>query len=248
MSSALLSEGVLAKFLRYVQVDSPSAEGANQVPSTPEQWQMARLLRDELVRLDLQDVELSDHGVLTATLPGPASGPAVGLIAHYDTFPGVPGRGIKPIVHHAYGGGDIRLPAGPVLSPGEQPALRQCIGHDLVTSDGSTLLGADDKAGVAEVMEVLCRLIREPERRRPTVRVAFTPDEETGAGIRHLDVARFNCVAAYTLDGSGPGELSGENFDALNLKVVLHGKSAHTGTARGRMINAVRMAAEFIAG
>ena len=244
---SLLNEGLLSKFLRYVQVDSPSAEGVSEVPSTPEQWEMARLLRDELERLGLQEVQLDEHGLVTATLPGNVPGPAVGLIAHYDTFPGVPGRGVRPVVHRSYDGGDIQLPAGPVLSPREQPALLRCVGHDLVTSDGSTLLGADDKAGVAEIMEALCRLIREPDRRRPTVRVAFTPDEETGRGVAHLDVARFGCVAAYTLDGSGAGELSGDNFDARNLRVVIEGRSAHTGTARGRMVNAVRLAAEFIA-
>lgn len=245
--ASLLQEGLLARFLRYVQVDSPSAEGVAQVPSTPEQWEMARLLRDELERLGLEEVQLDEHGLVTATLPGTVPGPVIGLIAHYDTFPGVPGRSVKPIVHRSYDGGEIRLPAGPVLSPQEQPALLKCVGHDLVTSDGSTLLGADDKAGVAEIMEALCRLIREPGRRRPTVRVAFTPDEETGRGVTHLDVARFGCVAAYTLDGSGPGELSGENFDARNLRVVIEGRSTHTGTARGRMINAVRLAAEFVA-
>lgn len=243
----LLEEGVLAKFLRYVQVDSPSAEGASQVPSTPEQWEMARLLRDELERLGLEEVTLDEHGLVLATLPGTVDGPAVGLLAHYDTFPGVPGRSVKPLVHRAYDGGPIRLPAGPVLSPQDQPALLRCVGHDLVTSDGSTLLGADDKAGVAEVMEVLCRLLRDRRRRHPTVRVAFTPDEETGRGIGFLDVRRFGCVAAYTLDGSGAGELSGENFDARNLRVVIEGRSAHTGTARGRLINAVRLAAELIA-
>ncbi len=243
----LLEEGVLAKFLRYVQVDSPSAEGAAQVPSTAEQWEMARLLRDELERLGLEDVELDEHGIVLGTLPGTVPGPAVGLLAHYDTFPGVPGRSVKPLVHRAWDGRPIRLPAGPVLDPADQPALLACVGHDLVSSDGSTLLGADDKAGVAEIMQALCRLIREPHRPRPPVRVAFTPDEETGRGIGFLDVRRFGCVAAYTLDGSGAGELSGENFDARNLRVTIEGRSAHTGTARGRMINAVRLAADFIA-
>lgn len=243
----LLAEGVLAKFLRYVQVDSPSAEGAAQVPSTPEQWEMARLLRDELERLGLEEVELDEHGIVLGTLPGTVQGPAIGLLAHYDTFPGVPGRSVKPLVHRAWDGRPIRLPAGPVLDPTDQPALVACVGHDLVTSDGSTLLGADDKAGVAEIMEVLCRLIGEPHRPHPPVRVAFTPDEETGKGIGFLDVRRFGCVAAYTLDGSVAGELSGENFDARNLRVTIEGRSAHTGTARGRMINAVRLAADFIA-
>lgn len=248
----LLHEGVLAKFLRYVQVDSPSDERSSTVPSTPQQWDMARLLFDELQTMGLQEVRLSPHGVVTAALPSHPGGAAprpvgaIGLLAHYDTFPGVPGCGVRPVVHPRYDGSEIRLPAGAVLSPKDQPRLREVVGHDLVTSDGRTLLGADDKAGVAEIMEVLCRLIREPQRPHPTVRVAFTPDEEIGRGVQHLDVAELGCVAAYTLDGSEAGELSGENFDALNLVVTLRGISAHTGSARGRMVNAVHMAADLI--
>ncbi|MEW8978850.1 MAG: peptidase T [Symbiobacterium sp.] len=243
----LLSEGVVAKFLRYVQVDSPSAEGAEGVPSTPDQWEMARLLEAELRTMGLVDVKVDEHAIVTATLPGNRDGaPTIGLLAHFDTYPGTPGRGVKPLVHRGYDGGEIRLPAGPVLRPEEHPALRRCIGHDIITSDGSTLLGADDKAGVAEIMEVLCRLIRQPELPRPTIRVGFTPDEETGRGIRQFDVAGFGAAAAYTFDGSGPGEVESENFNARNLKVTITGRSAHTGTARGVMINAVQQAAEFV--
>lgn len=244
--SELLHESLVDRFVRYVQVDSPSADGIEQVPSTPEQWAMARLLHDELAVLGLAEVRLSEHGIVTGLLPGPPGAPCIGLLAHYDTFPGVPGQGVRPIVHRRYDGGCIVLPGGPTLSPDDQPALARCLGHDIVTSDGTTLLGADDKAGVAEVMEVLSRLIREPERPRPSVRVAFTPDEETGGGIRYLDVREFACTAAYTLDGSEPGEVSGENFDALNLRVVIEGRASHTGTARGRMVNAVRLAGEFV--
>ena len=246
----LLHEGVLAKFLRYVQIDSPSDEAASTVPSTPQQWEMARCLEEELRALGLPEVRLTDHGIVLGTLPASPDlqgrAPVIGLLAHYDTFGGVPGTGIRPIVHRHYDGGEIRLPAGPVLSPVQQPDLLQVVGHDLVTSDGRTLLGADDKAGVAEIMEAVCRLLREPQRLRPTVRVAFTPDEETGRGIQWLDVAELGCQAAYTLDGSGVGELSGENFDALNVVVTFTGKSAHTGTARGRMVNALYMAADLI--
>ncbi|HEY8485967.1 MAG TPA: tripeptide aminopeptidase PepT, partial [Limnochordales bacterium] len=242
---ALLHEGVLAKFLRYVQVDSPSSESSPSVPSTPQQWEMARLLAGELAALGLPEVELTDHGIVLGLLPGDAPA-TVGLLAHYDTFPGVPGVGVRPLVHRCYDGRPLPLPAGPVLDPAEQPALREAVGLDLVTSDGSTLLGADDKAGVAEIMEALCRLLRHPYRPRPSVRVAFTPDEETGRGIAHLDLERFRCDAAYTVDGSGPGELSGENFDALNVVVTLQGRSAHTGSARGRMVNALHMAAELL--
>ena len=251
-AQVLLREGLLSKFLRYVAVDSPSDESRPGVPSTPEQWEMARLLHQELQELGLEEVQLTEHGLVLATLP-PSPDPGrpaatVGLLAHYDTFGGVPGRGVRPLVHRDYRGQEIRLPAGPVLSPREQPELLQAVGCDLVTSDGSTLLGADDKAGVAEVMEALCRLLQEPQRRRPRVRVAFTPDEETGRGIAFLDVAGFGCQAAYTLDGSGLGELSGENFDALNVVVTLTGRSTHTGSARGVMVNALHMAADLITG
>jgi tripeptide aminopeptidase len=242
----LLSEGVVAKLLRYVQVDSPSGEGEG-VPSTPEQWDMARLLEAELKALGLTGVKVDEHAIVTATLPGNVAGaPAIGLLAHFDTFPGTPGHGVKPQVHQGYDGGEIRLPAGQVLSPATHPALRQCVGHTIITSDGNTLLGADDKAGVAEVTEVLCRLINNPSLPHGDVKVGFTPDEETGKGVRLFDVAGFGAVAAYTYDGSVLGEVESENFNAENLKITITGKSAHTGTAKGAMVNAVQLAAEFV--
>lgn len=242
----LLTEGVLAKLLRYVQVDSPSGEGEG-VPSTPEQWEMARLLHAELTELGLSDVKIDGNAIVTATLPGNVPGaPVIGLLAHFDTFPGTPGRGVRPIVHRNYGGGEIALPAGPVLSPADQPALHRCVGLDLVTSDGSTLLGADDKAGVAEVMEVVCRLLRDPSLPRATVRIGFTPDEEIGRGVLRFDVSGFGARAAYTFDGSGLGEVESENFNAENLRVTITGRGAHTGTARGVLINALHLAAELI--
>lgn len=243
----LLHEGVLAKFLRYVQIDSPSSEATDQVPSTPEQWNMARQLETELAILGLEEVRVDEHAIVTATLPTNRPGaPVIGLLAHFDTYPNAPGHGVKPLVHKAYSGGEIRLPAGQVLSPVSHPALRECSGHEIVTSDGSTLLGADDKAGVAEVMETVCRLLREPGLPRPTIRVAFTPDEEVGTGVTHLDVKRFGAIAAYTFDGSVAGEVESENFNAENLKVTIQGRSAHTGTARGAMINALHLAAQLI--
>lgn len=242
----LLKEGVVAKLLRYVQVDSPSSEEGEAVPSTAEQWDMARLLADELTALGLQNVKVSDHAIVTATLPGNTPAPSIGLLAHYDTFPGTPGHGVKPIVHKNYSGGEIRLPAGPVLSPATHPELAQCIGHDIITSDGSTLLGADDKAGVAIVMEILCRLIQDPSLPHGDIQVGFTPDEETGKGVGHFDVASFGAVAAYTFDGSVAGEVESETFTARNLRITITGRSSHTGTAKGNMINALHLAAEFI--
>ncbi|HEY3365151.1 MAG TPA: peptidase T [Symbiobacteriaceae bacterium] len=242
----LLTEGVVSKLLRYVQVDSPSGDGPG-VPSTPEQWQMAHLLEAELQALGLRDIHVDAHAIVTATLPGNvADRPAIGLLAHFDTYPGTPGHGVKPLVHKAYAGGDIALPAGPVIGPASQPALLRCVGHDIITSDGSTLLGADDKAGVAEVMEIICRLLRNRELPHGDLRVGFTPDEETGKGVIHMDVAAFNATAAYTFDGSALGEVESENFNAQNLAVTITGKSAHTGTAKGAMINALHLAAEWI--
>jgi len=243
----LLTEGVLAKLLRYVQIDSPSAE-SDTVPSTVEQWDMANLLQAELLQLGLTKIKVDEHAIVTATLPGNVPGaPTVGLLAHVDTYPGTPGLGVKPLVHRNYLGQVIQLPAGLMLSPQTHPGLVDCIGHDIVTSDGSTLLGADDKAGVAEVMEVLCRFVSDPSLPHGDIRVGFTPDEETGRGVPHFDVEGFDAVAAYTFDGSGVGEVESENFHAENLTITITGKSAHPGTAKGAMINAVHLAAEFLA-
>ncbi|BAS29152.1 peptidase T [Limnochorda pilosa] len=246
----LLSEGLLAKFLRYVQVETTSAEDPQDIPSTPGQWELARILATELETMGLEDVRVDEHGIVTATLParGAPEAPAVGFLAHMDTSPAAPGRGIQPIVHRSYRGGDLVLPAGPVLSEADHPLLREVVGHDLVTSSGDTLLGADDKAGVAALMEALCRLLKDERHVHGPIRVAFTPDEENGKGIEHFDVAGFGAVAAYTLDGGRLGELEWENFNALNLRVTLQGRSAHTGTARGAMVNAVHLAARLIEG
>ena len=245
----LLTEGVVAKLLRYVQVDSPSNDSGEGVPTTPEQWNMARLLEAELQALGLTSIKVDEHAIVTAKLPGNTPGaPAIGLLAHFDTFPGTPGHGVKPQVHKQYQGGEIRLPAGGAISPATHPALGRCVGHDIITSDGSTLLGADDKAGLSEVMEILCRLINNPSLPHGDVVVGFTPDEETGKGVRLFDVAGFGATAAYTFDGSELGEVESENFNAENLKITITGRSAHTGTARGNMINAVHLAGEFMAG
>jgi tripeptide aminopeptidase len=242
----LLTEGVVAKLLRYVQVDSPSGDGSG-VPSTPEQWAMARLLAAELNALGLSDVHVDEHAIVTATLPGNVPGaPVIGLLAHFDTYPGTPGRGVKPLVHKNYDGGVIRLPAGPTLSPATHPDLARAVGHDIITSDGSTLLGADDKAGVAEIMEVICRLLNDPSLPRGDVRIGFTPDEEIGRGVEYLDVQAFGAVAAYTFDGSALGRVEAENFNAQNLRITITGRNAHTGRAKGAMINALHLAAEVI--
>jgi tripeptide aminopeptidase len=247
-ASVLLAEGVLAKFLRYVRVDTTADPAAAGVPSSPGQWELAHQLAAEAKAMGLHDVQVDEHGIVTATLP-PSPGvraPTVGWLAHMDTSPAVSGRGVRPIVHAAYDGRPIALPAGPVLDPATEPLLREVVGHDLVTSDGRTLLGADDKAGVAEIMAALAHLLSHPEIPRPRVRVAFTTDEETGRGIEFFDVAAFGADVAYTLDGGPLGELAAENFHAVNYRVTIRGRSAHTGTARGQMVNAVDLAATLV--
>ncbi|MBE3583378.1 MAG: peptidase T [Limnochordaceae bacterium] len=250
-SQVLLTESVADKLIRYAQVESTSSDEGEGVPSTPQQWQMARLLSAELQAMGLEKVEVDRYGIVMATLPAnPADlkAPVVGLIAHYDTVPRVPGAGVRPIMHHHYDGGEIQLSgSGTVLSPQDCPLLNEVVGHDIITSDGTTLLGADDKAGVADIMAALCQFLTHPEWRHGTIKVAFTPDEETGRGVEFFDVARFGADFAYTVDGGELGELEAESFEAENLEIRLTGRSAHTGSARGVMINALHLASTLIA-
>ncbi|NLW17934.1 MAG: peptidase T [Firmicutes bacterium] len=243
----LLTEGLLAKFLRYVQIDSPSLPGQATTPSTKEQWVIAEQLCNELKTLGLEDAKVDEHGFVTATLPGNVTGcPVVGFLAHMDTVPGVPGHGVRPIVHENYDGGDIQLPSGDVLSPEAFPLLLKAKGHTIITSDGTTLLGADDKAGVAAIMEAICHLLQHPEIEHGPIKVAFTPDEEIATGIAHFDVESFGADLGYTIDGGSYGTMQDETFNADNYIVTIHGVSAHTGTARNAMINAVHLAGEFV--
>ena len=246
--AAELSEGVLDRFLRYVRIDTQAEEGSDSYPSTAKQLDLSRLLVDELRAIGLDDVELTDHGYVFATLPGTEGAPVIGLIAHVDTTPETPGGGVKPIVHREYSGGALVLPGDPnqVIDPDEETELTTRIGHDLVTSDGTTLLGADDKAGVAEIMEAVAYL-RGTSEPRATVRVAFTVDEEIGCGTLHFDLDAFGAEAAYTLDGSGIGELEVESFSARTMRVTIRGRGAHTGSAKGKLVNAVKLAADFVA-
>jgi tripeptide aminopeptidase len=239
---------VLDRFLRYVRIDTQSKEDAETYPSTAKQLDLSRLLVDELHAIGLEDVLLDEWGYVTATLPGTPGAPVIGLVAHVDTSPESPGAGVAPIVHEGYAGGRIVLPGDPsqVLDPEELPALAARVGHDIVTSDGTTLLGADDKAGVAEIMAAVAYLHGRTEP-RATVRVGFTVDEEVGRGVAHFDVEAFGAEAAYTLDGSGVGELETETFSARQLKVRFHGRGEHPGTAKGKLVNAVKLAADFVA-
>ena len=239
---------MLSRFLRYARIDTQSEAGVDTSPSTEKQLDLARLLRDELEEIGLDDVKLDEFGYVYGSLPGSASAPPVGLIAHVDTSPDVTGTGVDPIVHEGYDGGRIELPKeGVFLDPEELPLLQKKIGHDIVTTDGSTLLGADDKAGVAEIMAAVAYLKEHPELEHAPIRVCFTVDEEVAGGADHLDLEAFGARYAYTLDGAEIGEIEAETFNATKVLVAIRGRSTHPGTAKGQLVNAVKLAADFVA-
>ena len=244
--AAALAADVLERFQRYVRIDTQSSPNSGAEPSTPGQLELGRLLVEELREIGLRDAEMDDGGFTFATLPG--DGPVVGLLAHVDTSPEVNGAGVAPIVHRGYDGGVIELPrGGTVLDPAEMPVLASKAGHDIVTSSGDTLLGADDKAGVAEIMAAVAHLAAHPELPRPTLRVGFTPDEEIGEGAKRFDIERFGASCAYTLDGSQPGELQDETFSAVGVTVTFRGVDVHPALGTGKLVNATRLAGRFLA-
>ena len=242
----------LDRFLRYVRIDTRSDESSTSRPSTPGQLVLQRLLQEELVSIGLRDVEIDGNGYLLATIPATSTNsdvPTIGFIAHVDTSPEMPGVDVRPIVHRAYEGGDIVLPDDPtvVLRPAENPALLARIGDDIVTASGRTLLGADDKAGVAAIVSAAEYLVAHPEIAHGVIRIAFTPDEEIGRGADRFDVARFGASCAYTLDGGARGELESESFSADAITATFYGFNTHPGYAKGRMVNAIRVASDFVA-
>jgi tripeptide aminopeptidase len=247
--AAELADDVLERLLRYVQIDTQSVAGVDASPSTEKQLDLARLLRDELEEIGLEDVRLDEYGYVYGSLPGVESAPAIGLIAHVDTSPDVTGTGVKPQVHEGYDGRVIELSGDPsvVLDPEELPLLKKKLGHDIVTTDGTTLLGADDKAGVAEIMAAVAYLKRNPDLEHAPIRVSFTVDEEVAGGAEHLDLERFGAKFAYTLDGSELGEMEAETFNASKVTITIRGRSTHPGTAKGQLVNAVKLAADLIA-
>ncbi|HJR95354.1 MAG TPA: peptidase T [Gaiellaceae bacterium] len=243
-----LAGDVLERLLRYVKLDTQAAHRVAERPSTEKQLDLSRLLVEELREIGLEDAELNEGFSVFASLPGTDDAPVVGLIAHVDTSPDVTGAGVSPVVHESWGGGPIVLPGDPrqVLDPAALPALAARVGHDIVTTDGTTLLGADDKAGIAEIMAAVSYLVRHPERLRPSIRVAFTVDEEVGRGAEDFDLAAFGADVAYTLDGSDLGEVEVETFSAASVRVTIRGLSVHPGSAKGKLVNAVKLASELV--
>jgi len=278
-----LADDALARFDRYVRVDTQARRDRGGCPSSPGQLELGRILCSELLELGLFDAEQDPNGYVFATLDatdagarsrdtgagaraasdagtgaqsddggagaGPRGGGAtIGLLAHLDTSPDAPGAGVVPIVHRGYDGGVIRLPRNDtVLDPGALPQLRAKVGHDIVTASGDTLLGADDKAGIAAIMAAIAHLAAHPELPRPTLRIGFTPDEEIGEGATLFDIKRFGARCAYTIDGSELGELQDETFSALEAQITITGVDAHPGQATGKLVNALRLAGAILA-
>jgi tripeptide aminopeptidase len=242
---------VLDRFLRYVRYDTQSDESSQTYPSTDKQLVLLRDLADELRALGCADTAVDAYGYVMATIPKttPKSNvPTIGFIAHVDTSPEMPGAGVKPIVHRNFDGRDLLLPDDPnaALRISEIPALADQIGYDIVTASGTTLLGADNKCGVAEIVTAAEFLLAHPEIPRGPIRIAFTPDEEIGRGTRHFDVKAFGAVCAYTMDGGRRGELEIESFSADAMTLTFHGRNTHPGYAKGVMVNAIKVAAAFI--
>ena len=239
---------ITERFLNYTKFDTQSAEDSESVPSTPKQLVFAEYLKKELEHEGLSEVEMDDKGYIYATLKAntKAKIPTIGFISHYDTSPDCSGADIKPHIVNHYDGSDILLSEGIISSPKKFPELLQHIGEDLIVTDGHTLLGADDKAGIAEIVQAMCWLRDHKEIKHGDIRIAFNPDEEIGMGAHHFDVEKFGCEWAYTMDGGDVGELEFENFNAASAKIRFKGVSVHPGYAKGKMVNANLLAMEFI--
>lgn len=250
-----MNKEMLERFFRYVKIDTQSQENvSDRYPSTAKQLDLSRLLVGELLDLNLKDAAMDEFGLVMATLPSNLTSaettkvPVIGLMAHVDTSPEVSGQDVKPIIHKNYKGGDIPLPGDPnvVIHQSENPILSEQIGNDIITSDGTTLLGADNKAGVAEIMSMLAYLQEHPEIKHGTLKIAFTPDEEVGGGTEHFDVRKFAADFAYTVDGETLGEIEIETFNASAAIFTVHGINVHPGYAKGKMVNAIPVLAEII--
>ena len=250
-ATTTLKTSVVERFLRYVTYDTQSDENSTTSPTTAKQLVLLDKLVEELRAIGLKDAARDEHGVVFATIPATtkkANVPVIGFIAHVDTSPEASGAGVKPIVHRNWQGGDIALPDDPavVLRPVEIPALREQVGHDIITASGTTLLGADNKAGVAEIVAAAEYLVAHPEIAHGAVRVGFTPDEEVGRGTLHFDVKKFGALCAYTMDGAVRGQLELETFSADAMTVTFQGFNTHPGFAKGKMVNSIKVAADFV--
>jgi len=245
------TSSVLERFVRYARIDTQSAQGSTTCPSTLKQLVLLDLLVHELRALGVRDAARNEQGVVFATIPATSKKPnvpTIGLVAHVDTSPDASGAGVKPIVHRGWKGQDIVLPDDPaaVIDVRKHPELSHQIGNDIVTASGTTLLGADDKAGVAEIMAAVEHLMRHPDIPHGSIRVAFTPDEEIGAGTDHFDVPAFGAVCAYTMDGGERGKIDVQTFSGDTMIVAFQGFVTHPGTAKGRLINAAKIASDFV--
>ncbi len=250
-----MAETALDRFLRYAKIDTQSKEDSETYPSTPKQLVLLNLLVNELTALGLKDAAIDHYGYVTATLPSNLPGghaaagkvPVVGLIAHVDTSPSASGENVKPQVI-TYAGGDITLPGDTavVIRASENPALAMNVGRKVVTTDGTTLLGADDKAGIAIIMTAVQELLADPKELHGDIRIGFTPDEEVGAGTKFFNIQAFGAAVAYTVDGDTPGELNKETFSADSAIITVHGRNIHPGSAKGIMVNALRVIADII--
>jgi len=251
MTDATLRDACLRRFLKYVTFDTQSDENSETYPSTLKQLELLKYLVDELKSIGLSDATIDQHGYVFATIPATTKKkgvPVVGFIAHVDTSPEMSGAGVKPIVHTNYQGQDLVLPDDPtaVLKFKDNPWLAEQIGCDVVTSSGTTLLGADNKSGVAEIVTAAEYLVKHPEIPHGAIRIGFTPDEEVGNGTKYFDVAKFGALCAYTMDGETRGEIEMETFSADAMTITFQGFNTHPGYAKGKMVNAIKVAADFI--
>ncbi|MFC3803052.1 peptidase T [Cohnella sp. GCM10012308] len=244
-----MKQELIDRFVKYAQVDTQSDDNSPSCPSTPGQWTLLRMLEEELKSIGMDEVSVDDNGYLMATLPSntDADVPTIGFLAHVDTATDFTGTNVKPQLVYNYAGGDIVLNSALkiALSPAMFPDLARYVGHTLVTTDGTTLLGADDKAGIAEIVTAMAYLIRHPEIKHGRIRIAFTPDEEIGRGPHKFDVAAFGAKYAYTMDGGPLGELEYESFNAAGAVVTVKGTNVHPGTAKGKMVNSAKIAMAF---
>ncbi|MCZ8538160.1 peptidase T [Paenisporosarcina quisquiliarum] len=242
-----MQEILIERLVRYAKIDTQSDANSTTCPSTPGQWDLLHELEKELASIGMEDISLDDNGYLFATLPSNTERelPTIGFLAHVDTATDYTGKNVNPQRIDCYEGGDIRLNEETVMSPNDFPELNNYIGHTLITTDGTTLLGADNKAGIAEIMTAMEFLIKNPDIKHGKLRVAFTPDEEIGRGPHKFDVEKFDAKYAYTMDGGPLGELQFESFNAAGAKVITRGTSVHPGSAKNKMVNALTIAMKF---